>query len=501
MLNEMERNTIKFMRKKGRTYNGIAQEIGCNRETVTRSLKEPADKKYHRKQRESHAEPYRELIKVWLQEGVTITRMLEKAREDTNTRYTGGKSAFYDFVVKVRKEVQLEDTGVAVRFEGMPGEYLQVDWGESRNFPFISGKEITRYFFAARLKHSRVMYVDFQDNMRLETLIRCMLRCFVYIGGVSWACVFDNMKTIVQGKQGKDERGEPIWNETFRKFSNELEFHRELCDKGAGNQKGSVENLVRYVKDNFISCREFLNDVDLAQQCQEWLRKINGTVSQAHREVPFNVLPRELEKFTPLLTTSQDYGLFLPCKVNRESIIHCEGNMYSVPTDYVGQTVIMRLSDKAVSIYNPDDTACIATHLRYRGKGKRVAELSHFEAVLKKKPKARVMMYRDFLVSQDNQLYQFISHLCHRRRSIAAFGPDILKMSDLFMRYGKDDFTAAVSIALEWEGYGAEYLEYLLEIPAKSRKNVQLPLPGIPLQKDVDRNLASYLVYAEGGKC
>jgi hypothetical protein len=41
-----------------------------------------------------------------------------------------------------------------VRFEGLPGEYLQVDWGEVRRFPFLGQPRATRYFLACRLKYS-----------------------------------------------------------------------------------------------------------------------------------------------------------------------------------------------------------------------------------------------------------------------------------------------------------------------------------------------------------
>lgn len=109
-----------------------------------------------------------------------------------------------------------------------------------------------------------------------------------------WACVFDNMKTVTIRR---DENNRPIWNESFRKFSNELGFHKEICDKCAGNQKGAVENLVRYVKDNFISGRVFLDDADLDGQCGEWLSKVNNSISQAHRAIPFEVLPKEQEKW------------------------------------------------------------------------------------------------------------------------------------------------------------------------------------------------------------
>ncbi len=77
---------------------------------------------------------------------------------------------------------------LALRFEGMPGEFLQIDWGEVREMGFTKAgvENHTRNFFAARLKYSRYMYVSFHTDMREETLLRCLIGCFTTIGGVPW---------------------------------------------------------------------------------------------------------------------------------------------------------------------------------------------------------------------------------------------------------------------------------------------------------------------------
>ena len=100
---------------------------------------------------------------------------------------------------------------LALRFEGIPGEYLQIDWGEVRAVAWTSAgmEPQTRYFFAARLKYSRYMYVSFHTDMPEETHLRSLIACFAQIDGVPWAVVTDNMKTAVLGR---DEHHQPIWN-------------------------------------------------------------------------------------------------------------------------------------------------------------------------------------------------------------------------------------------------------------------------------------------------
>ena len=129
-------------------------------------------------------------IATWLDQNLPVIGMLELARGETTTIPTpASETAFYDYVRKMRRARNQTPRNVALRFEGVPGEYLQMDWGEVRDFPFNKAgmENQTRYFFAARLKYSRYMYVSFHTDMREETLLRCLIACFQEIEGVPWA--------------------------------------------------------------------------------------------------------------------------------------------------------------------------------------------------------------------------------------------------------------------------------------------------------------------------
>jgi len=243
VLHQVERSYIKLLDKNGVTQKEIARRTDHTRKTIRRVLKEPTDKEYRRKDMGSIVDKYVEDIRRWIKEDITVKRMLEKAREDKNKLYQGGKTVFYDRVKKIREEMEAAEDAV-VRFETLPGEQLQVDWGEA-TIDYDNGKTRKEYFFAARMTYSRYTYVELREDMKLETLINCLLHTFEDLGGVPLSVTFDNMKTVVTGR---DEKGYPDWNDTFFKFATELGFHPIACEPNQPNQKGSVENLVRYVK-------------------------------------------------------------------------------------------------------------------------------------------------------------------------------------------------------------------------------------------------------------
>src|SRR5262245_1388100 len=161
MLRQMERSTIQLLHKRGKSQRQIARELGYSRETVARALREPADRPPARRRRRSMVDPYREQIAQWVKDGLSAVRMLELARGDPAQPYRGGHSVFRAAVRQARLAQQQAHAvaEVPVRFEGLPAEYLQVDWGEIRDFPFTQQVPATRYFLAGRLKYSRWTWV------------------------------------------------------------------------------------------------------------------------------------------------------------------------------------------------------------------------------------------------------------------------------------------------------------------------------------------------------
>ncbi len=85
--------------------------------------------------------------------------MLELARQDPTVPYAGGASTFYRFVGRLRAELEAGAAPV-IRFEGLPGEYVQWDWGEAR--VRLGGTVVKRVFLAGRLKYSRLSAVRWQ---------------------------------------------------------------------------------------------------------------------------------------------------------------------------------------------------------------------------------------------------------------------------------------------------------------------------------------------------
>ncbi len=129
MLRQMERSTVQLVAKRGKSIRQIAAELGRSPTTIARVLREPVDRTSARRQRASQLDRYRPHLEAWVREGLTTVRMLELLRRDPDRPYTGGRSTVGDYVRRLRQAYQHQQTTMAVpiRFEGLPGEYLQVE--------------------------------------------------------------------------------------------------------------------------------------------------------------------------------------------------------------------------------------------------------------------------------------------------------------------------------------------------------------------------------------
>lgn len=236
MIDIMDRLEVKKLKKEGLSNRKIAKRLGIDRETVARILSEEKYDDYKLAvKKPSILDPYKDRILNMLSRNPELTK--KRIYEDiAGDGYPGGRTIVYEFIGSLPKNID-----AIIRFEGLSGEYLQFDFGTISN-PNLTNERPNRiFFFAARLKYSRTLYVEFCRDQSLETLIRALLRCFEYIGGVPLVVVMDNIKTVIVGRRGS----EIIWNKQFLAFAYDIGFKPEPCWPASPQQKGLAENLGR----------------------------------------------------------------------------------------------------------------------------------------------------------------------------------------------------------------------------------------------------------------
>lgn len=459
MYGAMKRHEIQVLRRAGVPIRKIAELAGVSRSTIKRIVREPTIEAVddgrlaakHGVGRPSKTEEYRDFVSDLLEEepDLPTVELLHRASLDG---YEGGKSAFYELVAELRSKA----SNPMVRFEGLPGEFSQHDFGEVQ-VRYLDGAEERIRFFASRLKYSRWSEVRLVADERVEALVRSLLGSFDSWGGVPLVAVFDNPKTVVLGR--KDSKIE--WNRTFGQVALDYRFAPELCTPRRAQEKGSVENLVGWVKGSFFKVRRFHDRDDLERQLEDWHRVVNHErPSRATGVIPAERMNEERPRLRPLAIPPADYPLRFPILVGPTGKVRHDGISYSMPPEAIGFTGTLYLYLDRVRIVAGSHEA---EHERDPdGKLDRFLP-GHRAAMLATVSGRRAKLYfkRQQLLELGVDAEALLTEIVHRHPRTWRGEVEIL--FDLLQSFGEQQLYDAVQAAVERKLYGAHYVAKILQ--------------------------------------
>lgn len=372
MIKNGEHFMIKDMHQKGMNITQIANELGRDRKTIRTWLQEDEVKPYKRQltAKPCLLEPFKAYVKQRMEEGCLNAVVLFD--EIKTQGYAGKTTMLRYFMSPLRPTVIAQATE---RYETPPGQQAQVDWGLFK----VKWNGIYKrlYAFVMVLGFSRMLYVEFTENERLDTLMGCHLRAMQYFGGRTRTCLYDNMKTVVSGQ---DERGEVVWNERFAKFAQYHGFSLRRCRPYRARTKGKVESGVKYVRKNFWPrVRTFTDLHDLNLQARMWMdQTANARIHATTHEVPRDRWLRE--ELQPFNLTPFESVYRHARKVSSDCLVSYNAHRYSVPHRYVGHSVdVEDQNNGLIRIYTGEQT--IAEHVKAIGGHQVVANSKHFKGI------------------------------------------------------------------------------------------------------------------------
>lgn len=159
------------LKAKGKSIRAIARETGRSRNTVRKYLRadDIPERKPHPK-RESKFDPYKDTIQQLMNLGIFNCEVIyERIKENG---YTGGRTILRDYVGQFRPPKQAP---AIYRYETMPGQQAQVDWGEYSYIDEETSEIRKLYVFVMVLGYSRTLYVEFTNRCNVHTFIRCLI--------------------------------------------------------------------------------------------------------------------------------------------------------------------------------------------------------------------------------------------------------------------------------------------------------------------------------------
>ena len=228
-----------------------------------------------------------------------------------------------------------------------PGEDAQVDFYEGVVDDEKDGR-VKVYVLLIRACFSGRCYAYAAPNLTREALLEGLMQALEFFGGVFRNLWFDNLTPAVRKVlKGRDRKRQ----EAFAQFEAHYGFKAQFCSPGKGNEKGGVEGEVRYSRHEILTPIPTVKGREgLQVLCDEWMvrdakRKIHGrTETIAEQWMP------EVPKLLPLPAARFEAASSRVAKVSSRSWVQMGTNYYSVPVDWVGREVIVRMDAERIRL-------------------------------------------------------------------------------------------------------------------------------------------------------
>ena len=203
--------------------------------------------------------------------------------EERFVQLPSSEKSLRNFIHHLEKTGKLQYQSKPREYQKVPelpfGKQMQLDFGvyKRKNQP-------TLHIFGAVLSASRFKYVALQGTpfTTLDVILN-LLDCFDYFGGIPEEMVIDQDSLLVVN----ENYGDIIYIKKFSIFLEEMDLKMYVCRKADPESKGKIENLIKYVKYNFLQVRTFSDIHSAKESLVKWLyRRANGKISQATQKVP-----------------------------------------------------------------------------------------------------------------------------------------------------------------------------------------------------------------------
>jgi hypothetical protein len=342
---------------------------------------------------------------------------------------------------------------------------MQVDWG-SWGFIPVGATRRRLSFFVAVLCYSRMIYLEFTLGQSQEQFLSCHQHAFDYFHGVPESVMVDNCKTAVLSHP----LGQPAQiNPRYLDFANHYGFKVRACGVRKGNEKGRVENAVKYIKENFLRGLELPPWPALNLAGRHWLETIaNVRIHRETHKTPLELFTAETLKLTPVSVLPYDTALVRPLRVNSRFRVVWETNRYSVPAHWAGTSLTAKIYADRLALYHQEHP--VAEHVRSYERHRDFEHPDHAQPLLAQRQKAREQHLLTRFLSLCPHAPAYYEQLQQRRLNARHHVQKILALIEI---YGLEKVTRAIQDAHEYQAYSCEYIANIIEQRAR-----KLPEPG-----------------------
>lgn len=263
-----------------------------------------------------------------------------------------------------------------------PGEAMQIDWGCAKTY--ISGDRLDINYFCMRECSSGALFTMAFMRQNEESFLEAIQTGLEFFGGSPRRIIFDNAKVGVKEGFGKYAKAQDRYAEMAAHYA----FRTDFCNPYEGHEKGLVENLVEYARNNFlVPVPKVASLAELNRYLSEECQTYNNTHQIRDREFSVaQMLAVSRAAFIALPPYRYDTSRTHHAAVSDFSLVRFDSNLYSVPYHLAGRTVTVKGFGLAVEIWY--ENQLVVTYERSFGKGHTSYRLEHYMELISRRPRS-----------------------------------------------------------------------------------------------------------------
>lgn len=317
----------------------IARKLGIDRRTIKKYLNMSEEEylKFLEKQsdRGKLLDKYEDFVKTRLEDvpDASSAQVHDWLKEHHDEFINVSEKTIFNFVLSVRNKHGIPKPfnyrDYAQVEELSYGKQAQVDFGEY-NMTTYEGKRKKAYFLSMVLSRSRQKYVVFRDNhFNTLSVIDAHEKCFQNLEGIPEQLVYDQDKLMLVD----ENKGDLILTDQFRQYTKYRGFKLYFCRKSDPESKGKIENVIRYIKYNFLRGRKYFDIGTLNGQVYAWLnRTANAKIHATTKKVPHEEWKAEKQYLKPINEIFRPQQSLNTYIVRKDNTILYKTNFYALPS-------------------------------------------------------------------------------------------------------------------------------------------------------------------------
>jgi len=489
---------VQELTHQGLNKSQIHQQTGLDRATVRKYQKMEEDE-FHQWIKQAVNLPkklagYRKFVKELLSQKpyLSSAQVEDRLKEHYEDLPKIHSKTVYNFVMSIRRQYDIPKPSKpkARVFEKLPeplfGKQAQVDFGQTWLMTKQGGRKKV-CFFSMVLSRSRYKFVLFDDKpFTAKTASEAHHHAFIYFQGVPKEILYDQDSVFMHN----ENLGDYLLTQAFSDFCKTQDFKAVFCRKADPQSKGKIESVVKYVKQNFLRGRTFVNKEILNKQALLWLARTgNAKVHSTTRLIPSGQWEEEKKHLLPIKQRRQQKQLN-SYKVRKDNTLCYRSNFYSLPLgtykDKESRVLIEVVEDKLNICSSEGEQIC--THRLCTARGQSIRNTDH----RREKSKTLKEHQRQVLdILGQTQTAKEYLELLHKDKS-RYYRDNLLHIIKNHNDYSEEDKKEALLFCIENKIFNARYLIDILDKKQADHQKEKESLPQIKTVETTGKYTSDY---------